>query len=191
MVVAVRAGLDSVWAGSDLVGCVSALQHSHFTLNASWRAEASGNHPSNIFLPQQRGCKTTVLQSWRISLGHGQKEKWNLLRVFKRLLLFFFSSLSWWTNKIHFIDVQREKKSCTAHSLASSGNIKMHTTALTFTEKKKTKKASETWVEIKKGNISPAWTRVQRKIRRKKTEKRCNRWKSSSFTFSMTQIFCC
>lgn len=36
-------------AESVSAGCVSSLQPSHFTLNASWRAEMSGNNPSNRF----------------------------------------------------------------------------------------------------------------------------------------------
>lgn len=46
-------------AGSVGAWCVSSPQPSHFTLSASWRAEMSGNNPSNIFPPQPSGCNTT------------------------------------------------------------------------------------------------------------------------------------
>lgn len=49
------------WAAfsqAESAGCVSSLQPSHFTLNASWRAEMSGNNPSNIFPPRLSGYKT-------------------------------------------------------------------------------------------------------------------------------------
>ena len=65
-------------AESVFAGCVSALQSSHFTLNASWVAETSGNNPSNIFRPQPRGYNTTFTGVYFVFyFGSAVNGKWN------------------------------------------------------------------------------------------------------------------